>query len=196
MVLTSPCRLRTLLLQTLREAARSSQAEFLSTVLPSGGDTASSSPPITPRPEHWSSVAEAVPKPQRGVDGGTAGTGADHGSSSSAADDNAVARWASLQRLRDQSVGLGGAAQHQLGRALELCRGLRGLKVKAAKSVGHIDHASNSDSDTRLLPNVVQSCCKPPEPMDAPDPKRNSRHLICRHQWPFASCISPPAPPV
>lgn len=49
--------------------------------------------------------------------------------SSAAADQDAATIWASLQRLQDQSFGLGSAAEQQLGRALSMCRDLRGCKV-------------------------------------------------------------------
>lgn len=49
--------------------------------------------------------------------------------SSAAADQDAATIWASLQRLQDQSFGLGSAAEQQLGRALNVCRDLRRCKV-------------------------------------------------------------------
>lgn len=146
--------------QTLRRAALTSQAAFLSTVLP--GDSRSSgnnnnitqrsgsSPPGAPlmqpaRPTP-KSITDKVPDENYrtlslgAVDGGDASatdlraaSGSNHGngirSSSSAADRAALAQWESLQRLQQQSFGLGSVAEHQIRRALELCRDVRGWKV-------------------------------------------------------------------
>lgn len=125
----------------LRQAARTSQAAFLSSVLPAedfeadNGYLLPHSPPITPKPVQWSSAIDAIPKSRResscGVSAAGGAVDASSAISSSAADMEAVAQWASLKRLHDQSVGLGSASVHQLSRALELCRALRGLKVHA-----------------------------------------------------------------
>lgn len=135
----------------VRQATRTSQAAFLSTVLPvqdlavenNGYVNNPLSPPITPNSEYWSSKIHPISSysgrepSSPPLSHGSVTTAADlstlNNSSSSpigsAEDKEALGRWASLQRLQDQSSGLGGAAEHQLSRALELCRGLQGLKV-------------------------------------------------------------------
>ncbi|CAM9723032.1 unnamed protein product, partial [Laminaria digitata] len=113
--------------EMLRQAAQNSQALFLSSVLPTDDfRPTGGSPPITPKPRHWSSAAPAGRHP-----GESRRTRSGAGNvTTSVADKEAAARWASLRRLQDQSVGLGSATEHQLGRALELCRNLRGLQVR------------------------------------------------------------------
>lgn len=114
----------------LRQAAQTSQAFFLSTVLPKEDFSSGGSPPITPKPRHWSSASGPAPVGGRPGESRRARPGAGGVTVTSAvADKEAVARWASLRRLQDQGVGLGSAIEHQLGRALDLCRNLRGLQV-------------------------------------------------------------------
>ncbi|CAM9384266.1 unnamed protein product [Scytosiphon promiscuus] len=154
----SPARLTP---EMVRQAARTSQAAFLSSVLPaedldfqttaSNGKAHSShlSPPVSLNGGYWSRVDSAVPG-QAGSTGEhraggavTAPPGAMPSSSDAAesttSDRQAVTRWASMRRLQEQSVGLGSAADHQLTRALQLCRDLRGLKtgIGAGNLSGH-----------------------------------------------------------
>lgn len=128
--------------QMLRQAELVSQADFLSSVLPTqeGAETSNgryhTMLPTTKSPERrGSSEMDANAKSRRETSYGRRsrvgrGTGAP-GSASvvSAADSEAVARWASLRRLQDQGSGLATATERQLKRALELSRDLRGLKV-------------------------------------------------------------------
>lgn len=117
-----------LLKQVLRQEARSSQAAFLSSVLPEPDLDLDASPSASTRLQLSPTITPS------GLRGGAAtGDGAGAAISSGDAegsDRRAVARWASMRRLQEQSVGLGSAADHQLARALQLCRDLRGLKVR------------------------------------------------------------------
>ncbi|CAM9639205.1 unnamed protein product, partial [Hapterophycus canaliculatus] len=154
----SPARLTP---EMVRQAARTSQAAFLSSVLPTQdldfqtitnngyASPSQQSPPVMSNGRHWSPADPALP----GQDGRTSGPrasaevavapGAAISSSDAAgsttSDRQAAARWASMRRLQEQSVGLGSAADHQLTRALQLCRDLRGLKtgVGAGNPSGH-----------------------------------------------------------
>ncbi|CBJ30454.1 expressed unknown protein [Ectocarpus siliculosus] len=133
----------------VRQAARTSQAAFLSSVLPTQDldfDTANSdsSNPFTPTTlpgislpngRHRSPVV-GPGEPGRaaglgggGVSGLGAAISAGSGVGPTSSDTQAAARWASMRRLEDQGAGLGNAADHQLARALQLCRDLRGQKA-------------------------------------------------------------------
>lgn len=133
---------RTESLQVLRQVARESEADFLCSVIPElelelEGESEHNGQPSDYRsiigPEQRSSFSSAVGE-VRGEAGrrSLAKSPAENGGSdiSSIADATAVARWESLQRLQQQSLGLGNAAEHQLGRALEVCRNLGSWKVR------------------------------------------------------------------
>ncbi|CAM9159674.1 unnamed protein product [Ectocarpus sp. 4 AP-2014] len=135
--------------EIVRQAARSSQAAFLSSVLPTQGldfDTTNSdsSNPFTPTAlpgvcppngRHRNPVVgPGEPGRAAGLGGsGVSGLGAaissGNGEGPTSSDTQAAGRWASMRRLEDQGAGLGNAADHQLARALQLCRDLRGLKA-------------------------------------------------------------------
>ena len=127
-VTIDPPRLTLQNVQILRQAARTSQATFLSSVLPAQGYELDFDRRRPQTSSNWSTTTGRV--------GHTRGP-SNHGSaddpgaatSSDAADQDATTIWGSLQRLQGQSIGLGSAAEHQLGRALELCRDLRCRKV-------------------------------------------------------------------
>ncbi|CAM9616684.1 unnamed protein product, partial [Ectocarpus sp. 12 AP-2014] len=135
--------------EIVRHAAQTSQAAFLSSVLPTQDldfDTANSdsSNPFTPTAppgicppngRHRSPVV-GPGEPGRAAGlwgGGVSGLGAaissGNGVGPTSPDTQAAARWTSMRRLEDQGAGLGNAADHQLARALQLCRDLRGLKA-------------------------------------------------------------------
>lgn len=124
--------------QALRQAARDSQADFLSGFVPAE-DTVKG-----PREASGASSARAILRHRSSSSDVLFGAGADaidrphpkgRGASAdvdgiSAADKAAVERWESLQRLQRQSLGLGSAAENQLGRALEVCRDIVGWQVR------------------------------------------------------------------
>lgn len=147
----------------LRQDARTSQADFLSSVLPvqdfDFGTTSHSStstptstflqrlsPPMTPNAHAIDDAIVASGLSSGRAEGrettaGVAVSSTDGGggggfaAGSSFSDKQAAARWASMRRLHEQSLGLGSAADHQLTRALQLCRDLRGLKVRKSTPV-------------------------------------------------------------
>ncbi|CAB1113206.1 unnamed protein product [Ectocarpus sp. CCAP 1310/34] len=152
--------------EIVRQAARTSQAAFLSSVLPTQNldfDTANSdsSNPFTraalpespPNGRHRSPVVgPGEPGRASGIGGGgVSGLGAaissGNGVGLTSSDTRAAARWASMRRLEDQGAGLGNAADHQLARALQLCRDLRGLKagMGGGSQSGH-ERASRLDA--------------------------------------------------
>lgn len=177
--------------QMLRQDARTSQADFLSTVLPaqdfdfgsvpSNGHTTSTStptylqrmppPPSTPNGpgidddaavasgQSRSSDRAERPGVDRAATAGVAVSSIDAAVGSSVSDKQAVARWASMRRLQEQSVGLGGAADHQLTRALQLCRDLRGLKVRKSSSGWWLatGRSNNSGNSSRKCPTQAVS---------------------------------------
>lgn len=124
-------------LQVLRQVARESEADFLCSVIPElEGESEQNGTDSNYRsiigPEQRSSFSSAVGEFGEAGRRSLAKSLAENGGSdiSSFADATAVARWESLQRLQQQSLGLGNAAEHQLGRALEVCRNLGSWKVR------------------------------------------------------------------
>ncbi|CAM9770360.1 unnamed protein product [Ectocarpus fasciculatus] len=152
----------------VRQAARTSQAAFLSSVLPTQDfdfDTATSDssnpfkpatalPGISPPNGSHRSPIVGPEEPGRAaglVGGGVLGLDAaissGNGVGPTCSDTQAAARWASMRRLEDQGAGLGNAADHQLTRALQLCRDLRGLKAgMAGGSLSGHERASRLDA--------------------------------------------------
>lgn len=180
----------------LRQNARTSQADFLSSVLPAqdfdfgtavpgnGHSTATSTPTFLqrvspPRTPNGPAIDDAVvasglsSNRAEGPEAGLIATASLKVSSidatavgSSFSDKQAVARWTSMRRLQEQSVGLGSAADHQLTRALQLCRDLRGLKVRVHQwnaswqlvAAGRRNRSSNSSSSGQCPPRVYRVC--------------------------------------
>lgn len=113
--------------QVLRQEARTSEAAFLSSVLPESDLDLDASPSTSTHLQLSPMIKPSGGRGGAATDGGTgAATSAGDAEGS---DKRAVSRWASMRRFQEQSVGLGSAADHQLTRALQLCRELRGLKV-------------------------------------------------------------------
>lgn len=122
-------------IQAIRQAGQRFQADFLSTVLSpvrnGNGNRRTEAGVLAMHERRTPATLKYGQHPSHsgGAGNGDAGFRGSEDRITSPVDEAATAKWDALQRLQSQNLGLGTAAEHQLGRALELCRDIRGWKV-------------------------------------------------------------------